>query len=117
MLAIFTDNARDVPVAENKCGRGQNAILSPMASEKLAAVKSDEICHRCLRPVLVRTARCPNCGVRLHRVWHVAVPLEILGLLALVFVAALIIKAIRDQDIENAPPQGQGQEQPAPGTN
>jgi hypothetical protein len=50
-------------------------------------------------------------------VWHVAVPLEILGLLALVFVAALIIKAIRDQDIENAPPQGQGQEQPAPGTN
>jgi hypothetical protein len=37
--------------------------------------------------------------------------------MAPVFVAALIIKAIRDKDIENAPPQGQGPEQPAPGTN
>jgi hypothetical protein len=40
------------------------------------------------------------------------IPLGILGLLALVFVAALVIKSIRNEDIENAPPQAQTQEEP-----
>ena len=86
-----------------------------MASEKLAA-KSAAICHRCLQPVQERAARCPHCGVRLQRVWYIPILLGIGGLLALVFVGVLMIKAISDNDIESAPPQGHGQEQPAPGT-
>ena len=89
--------------------------MSPVASEKLAVGKSDDICHRCLQPVPARAATCPNCGTRLQRVWYIPILLGIGGLLALVFVAALMIKVIRDNDIESAPPQGQGQEQPAPG--
>jgi hypothetical protein len=87
-----------------------------MASENRAAAKSAGICHRCLQPVQKRAARCPHCGSRLHHAWYLPlIPLGILGLLALVFVAALILKSIRDEEIENAPPQGQAQEDPALG--
>ncbi|MGA3015830.1 MAG: hypothetical protein ABSF62_01835 [Bryobacteraceae bacterium] len=83
-----------------------------MASKKLAA-KSADICHRCLQPVQRRAARCPHCGSRLPHAWYMTlIPLGILGLLALVFVAALVIKSIRNEDIENAPPQAQTQEEP-----
>ena len=87
-----------------------------MPTEIPVAPRRGEICHRCLQPVPASAAQCPNCGERLQRVRYIPFLLGIGGLLALMFVVALMIKVVRDNDIENAPPQGQSQEQPAPGT-
>jgi hypothetical protein len=87
-----------------------------VATKEHAAARSEEICHRCLQPVLAGDAQCPACGVRLQRVRYIPFLLGIGGLLALIFVVALMVKVVQDNEIESAPPQGQGQEQPAPGT-
>jgi hypothetical protein len=80
--------------------------------EKAAERPSGEICHRCLQPIAPSARRCPNCGERLSPANRVPIFLGILGLLALIFVAIVMVKVIRSPDIDSAPP-GQA-EQSAP---
>ena len=88
----------------------------PVAGPETLQEKPRSICHRCLQPVPARAGQCPHCRTRLERTWFVPYLLAFGGLLALVFVIALMVTVIHDNDIENAPPQGNGQEQPALGT-
>jgi hypothetical protein len=72
--------------------------------EKAAARPSGDICHRCLQPIAPSAQRCPNCGERLSPANRVPIFLGILGLLALVFVVMVMVKVIRNSDIDSAPP-------------
>jgi hypothetical protein len=72
--------------------------------EEAAARPSGEICHRCLQPIGPRARRCPNCGERLSPTNRVPIFLGILGLLALAFVAIIMVRVIRNSDIDSAPP-------------
>ena len=76
--------------------------------------ESRDICHRCLQPVPPKAARCPHCGDRLQRTRYVPFLLGIGGLLALVFVVFIMIKVIRDTDIENSPSPDQQHSTPRP---
>jgi uncharacterized paraquat-inducible protein A len=71
--------------------------------EKAAARPSNEICHRCLQPIAPSARRCPNCGERLSSSNRVPIFLGILGLLALVFVAIVMVQVIQNSDIDSAP--------------
>ena len=72
--------------------------------EKAAERPSGEICHRCLQPIAPSARRCPNCGERLSPANRVPIFLGILGLLALVFVAIVMITVSRNSDIGSATP-------------
>ena len=72
--------------------------------EKAAERPSGEICHRCLQPIALSARRCPNCGERLSPANRIPIFLGILGLLALVFVAIVIITVSRNSDIGSATP-------------
>jgi len=47
---------------------------------------------------------CPNCGERHSSTRRVPIIIGILGLLALVFVAIIMVKVIQNSDIDSAPP-------------
>ena len=72
--------------------------------EKAAERPSGEICHRCLKPIALSARRCPNCGERLSPANRIPIFLGILGLLALIFVAIVMVKVSRSSDIRSAPP-------------
>jgi hypothetical protein len=72
--------------------------------EKAAGQPSGETCHRCLQPIAPSARRCPNCGELHTRTHRVPIFIGILGLLALVFVAIIMVKVIRNSDIDSAPP-------------
>ena len=70
--------------------------------EKVAGQPSGEICHRCLQPIAPRARVCRNCGER-HSPNSLPIFIGVLGLLALVFVAILMVKVIRNSDLDTAP--------------
>ena len=72
--------------------------------EKAAVRPPGEVCHRCLQPIAPSARSCPNCGERLSSTNRVPIFLGILGLLALVFVAIVMVKVVRNSDIDSAPP-------------
>jgi hypothetical protein len=72
--------------------------------EESAERRSGEICHRCLQPIAPSAQRCPNCGERHTRTNRLPIFIGILGLLALVFVAIIMIQVVRNSDIDSAPP-------------
>jgi hypothetical protein len=81
------------------------------------ARRVDDLCPRCLQPVTVKMARCPNCGDRLPGFRRLPLLLGSVGLLALLFLLGLMVVVIRNDDIENSPPTGaqqSGDSQPSP---
>jgi hypothetical protein len=80
--------------------------------EKTAQEQSGEICHRCLQPIAPSAQTCPNCGERHSPRNRVPILIGILGLLALVFVAIVMIKVIQNSDIDTAPPDDTEQSAP-----
>jgi hypothetical protein len=71
--------------------------------EKAAGQRPGEVCHRCLQPIASSAQRCPNCGERLSPTNHLSLFLGILGLLALVFAAIVMVKVMRTSDTDSAP--------------
>ena len=69
--------------------------------------QSREVCHRCFQPVLVRAARCANCGERIHSSRQFPILVGILGMVTLVFVIIIMYQVVRKVDIESAPPEQQ----------
>ena len=70
--------------------------------EEAAVPPVGEVCHRCLQPVAASAQRCPHCGER-RSTRRLPILIQILGLLALVFVAIVVVKAIRDSHVDPAP--------------
>jgi hypothetical protein len=71
--------------------------------ENAAGQPSGEVCDRCLQPIAPSARRCPNCGERHSPANRLPILLEILGLLALIFVAVIMFKVMRSSDIDSAP--------------
>jgi ribosomal protein L32 len=71
--------------------------------EKAVERQSGEVCHRCLQPVAPSAQRCPNCGERHARTHHLPLLIGILGVLALIFVAIIMVKVIQNTDLESTP--------------
>jgi hypothetical protein len=91
------------------------AIVCAGPMEKAAAQASGEVCHRCLQPIAPSAQRCPNCGERHSPRNRLPIFIGILGLLALVFVAIIMVQVIRNNDADSAPPD-QPDEQSSPQT-
>jgi predicted amidophosphoribosyltransferase len=72
--------------------------------EKVAERPPGEICHRCLQPIAPNAQRCRNCGERHSPANRIPIFLGVLGLLALAFLAMVMLKVIRNTDIDSAPP-------------
>ena len=72
--------------------------------EEAAERRSGEICHRCLQPIAPNAQRCRNCGERHSPANRIPIFLGVLGLLALAFVAMVMLKVLRNADIDSAPP-------------
>ena len=72
--------------------------------EKAPARPSGEICDRCLQPIAPNAQRCRNCGERHSPANRIPIFLGVLGLVALAFVAMIMLKVIRNTDIDSAPP-------------
>jgi hypothetical protein len=83
--------------------------------EKAAERPSGEVCHRCLQPIAPSAQTCPNCGERHSPTRRFPIFVGILGLLALVFVAIIMIQVIQNNDIDTSAPD-QTDEQSAPQT-
>jgi ribosomal protein L40E len=75
---------------------------------------SVEICHRCLQPIAPSAQRCPNCGERHTRTHRFPIFIGIMGLLALLFVAFIMVRVIQNADIDSAPPDQTQTEDSAP---
>ena len=71
--------------------------------EESAERPSGEVCHRCLQPIAPSARRCPQCGERHSPANRIPIFIGVLGLLALVFVAIIMFKVIRNSDIDSAP--------------
>jgi hypothetical protein len=80
--------------------------------EKVAERQSGEICHRCLQPIAPNAQRCRNCGERHSPANRLPIILGVFGLLLLVFVAIVMLKVIRNSDIDSAPPAQTGESAP-----
>jgi hypothetical protein len=78
------------------------------------AERAGEICHRCLQPIATNAQRCPNCGERHARTRRIPIFIGVLCLLALVFVFIIMMRTIRESDIESAPPEQTDQSAPQP---
>ena len=72
----------------------ENATGQPLA----------EVCHRCLQPIAANARRCPNCGEPHSSTNRLTIFIGVLGLLALVFVAVIMLRMARNSDIDSAPP-------------
>jgi predicted amidophosphoribosyltransferase len=72
--------------------------------EEAAARPSGEICHRCLQPIAPNAQRCRNCGERHSPANRLPILLGVFGLLLLAFVAIVMLKVVRNSDIDSAPP-------------
>jgi hypothetical protein len=83
--------------------------------EKADGQSGGEVCHRCLQPIAPSAQRCTHCGERHSPRNRLPIFLGILGLLALVFVAFIMVQVIQNNDIDTAPPD-QTDEQSAPQT-
>jgi hypothetical protein len=77
--------------------------------EKAPARPSGEICDRCLQPIAPNAQRCRNCGERHSPANRLPIILGVFGLLLLVFVAIVMLKVIRNTDIDSAPPVQTGE--------
>jgi ribosomal protein L32 len=88
--------------------------------EKAVERRSGEICHRCLQPIAPSAQRCPNCGERHSPSHRLPILIGIAGLLALFFIAIVMIKVIQNNDADSALPDRteqsapQTSEKPAP---
>jgi hypothetical protein len=71
-----------------------------------------EICHRCLQPIAANARRCPKCGEPHSSTNRLAIFIGALGLLALVFVAVIMLRMARNSDIDSAPPAQTDQSAP-----
>jgi hypothetical protein len=80
--------------------------------EKVAGQPPGEICHRCLQPIARSARRCRNCGERQSPANRVPIFFGILGLLALVFVAVIMLRVVRNSDIDSRPPDRPEQSAP-----
>jgi hypothetical protein len=80
--------------------------------ENAAGQPVGEICHRCLQPIAANARRCPNCGEPHSPTNRVAIFIGVLGLLALVFVAVIMLRMARNSDIDSAPPAQTNQSAP-----
>ena len=81
--------------------------------EEAAVPPVGEVCHRCLQPVAASAQRCPHCGER-RSTRRLPILIQILGVLALVFVAIVVVKAIRDSHVDPVPADETEQSAPQP---
>jgi hypothetical protein len=80
--------------------------------ENAARQPLGEICHRCLQPIAANARRCPNCGELHSPTNRIPIFIGIMGLLALVFVAVIMIRMARNSEIDSAPPEQTDQSAP-----
>jgi hypothetical protein len=73
----------------------------------ITPISRDDLCERCMQPVPRSHARCPHCGIPRLRARRYTIWLGIAGLVALVFVVLMMVKAIHDADIAAVLPQAQ----------
>src|SRR5262245_37132266 len=64
----------------------------------------EDLCTRCHQPVPPFARRCPNCGNPRQATRMVILWIGVVGVLALVFVAVVMVVAARNADLESAPP-------------
>jgi hypothetical protein len=78
--------------------------------------RADDICPRCKQAIKVDARRCRHCGERLSATSKFPLYVGIVGLLALLFVAFIMIKTIRRSDLNAEAPPADDQQisQPAP---
>jgi len=56
-------------------------------------------CVRCLQPVPHDARTCPNCGMPRTRTRRFTLSLGLIGLVALIFVVVVMVKAMHDADM------------------
>lgn len=66
--------------------------------------RGEEVCPRCRLAIKVDALRCPHCGERLSATSKFPLYVGIVGVLVLVFVAAIMLKTIRQADLNSADP-------------
>jgi hypothetical protein len=77
--------------------------------------RAEEVCPRCKLAIKVDARRCTHCGEHLSATSRFPLYVGIIGLLALLFVAFIMIKTIRrsDQNADAPSPDDQQTSQPA----
>ena len=77
--------------------------------------RSEDVCPRCKLSIKVDARRCTHCGERLSATSKFPLYVGVIGLLALLFVAYIMIKTIRRSDLNADAPASDGQQisQPA----
>ena len=78
-------------------------------------VRSEDVCPRCKLAIKVDARRCTHCGEHLSATSKFPLYVGIVGLLALLFVAFIMIKTIRRSDLNADTPPADDQQisQPA----
>jgi hypothetical protein len=72
--------------------------------------RAEDVCPRCKLAIKVDSRRCRHCGEHLSATSRFPLYVGIIGLLALLFVAFIMIKTIRQSDM-NADPSTDDQQQ------
>jgi uncharacterized paraquat-inducible protein A len=75
--------------------------MSDMAPQ--ATRSGGDICPRCRLAIMKNAARCPHCGERLTSHKRVPLYVGIVGVIALLFVAMVMLQSIIRADRERAP--------------
>jgi hypothetical protein len=76
--------------------------------------RSEDVCPRCKLEIKVDARRCLHCGEHLSATSKFPLYVGIVGLLALLFVAFIMVKTIRQSDLNADTPSGDQQiSQPA----
>jgi hypothetical protein len=72
--------------------------------------RAENVCPRCKLAIQVDARRCTHCGEHLSATSRFPLYVGIIGLLALLFVAFIMIKTIRRSDLDtDTPPTGNRQ--------
>jgi hypothetical protein len=77
--------------------------------------RAEDVCPRCKLAIKVDALRCPHCGEHLSATSKFPLYVGVIGLLALLFVAFMMVKTIRRSDLNADTPAAGDQEisQPA----
>jgi hypothetical protein len=77
--------------------------------------RAEDVCPRCMLAIKVDARRCPHCAEHLSATSKFPLYVGIVGLLALIFVAFIMIKTIRQSDLnaDTPPTDDQQNSQPA----
>jgi hypothetical protein len=70
--------------------------------------RAQDVCPRCRLAIKLDSKRCAHCGERLIATSKYPLYVGIIGLLALLFVAFIMVKSIRREDLNTDTPPGGG---------